>query len=476
MSLRSAHVAAEDPERLERIRLLEEVKSVAAAVQARETAAFVSSQRAKHAAAQAAAQTFEEKTRARDAGRAIAHEVALARRVSPHAARRYIGWAMILTSELPQTFRALADGQVSEDRALTVARETVFLSADHRGEVDREIAPRLENWGDRRVEAETRKAAYRLDPHGFVARVRGAESDRRVTIRPAPDAMVRLTGFVPAAEGVAAYAALSKHADSLTASGDERGRGRIMSETFVERLTGQATAADVPVEVNVIMTDLALLTPAPASTADDTEVDAVDAARAEPAHLVGYGPIPAEVARRLILRPGGKAPRWLRRLYRHPDTGQLAGMDTHRRLFTRSQRHFLLLRDHTCRTSWCDAPIRHYDHVVAHDDGGPTAVDNGQGKCVACNLAKQALGWREYPGERPGEIVTETPNGQSCSSEPPDPPGARTRRSPTVLRPASRPNPGTSNAANATPGRSTARAAAGRAVRHPRRCAQRSER
>ena len=34
--------------------------------------------------------------------------------------------------------------------------------------------------GDRQVEAEARKVAYRLDPQAFVARTRGAQKDRRV--------------------------------------------------------------------------------------------------------------------------------------------------------------------------------------------------------------------------------------------------------------------------------------------------------
>jgi hypothetical protein len=70
-------------------------------------------------------------------------------------------------------------------------------------------------------------------------RIRGAEADRRVSLRPAPDTMSLVTGLVPVAQGVAVHAALSAHADTLRAGGDPRSRGQIMADTFVERLTAR---------------------------------------------------------------------------------------------------------------------------------------------------------------------------------------------------------------------------------------------
>jgi hypothetical protein len=117
---------------------------------------------------------------------------------------------------------------------------------------------------------------------------------------------------------------------------------------------------------------------------------------------------------------------WLRRLFTRPADGQLAAMESRRRLFTADQRHFVRMRDQTCRQPWCDAPIRHIDHVRPAEDGGPTDVINGQGYCVACNHAKQAPGWHAEP-PRPGrpDIVITTPTGHRYRSRAPDPPGAR---------------------------------------------------
>jgi hypothetical protein len=116
---------------------------------------------------------------------------------------------------------------------------------------------------------------------------------------------------------------------------------------------------------------------------------------------------------------------FLRRLYTDPETGQLAAMDSQARSFTQNQRLFLLLRDQTCRTPYCDAPIRHADHIHPHEDGGPTTITNGQGLCEACNYTKQAPDWHQQPTpDRTRDITTITPTGHHYPSQPPDPPGA----------------------------------------------------
>jgi uncharacterized membrane protein YhaH (DUF805 family) len=124
---------------------------------------------------------------------------------------------------------------------------------------------------------------------------------------------------------------------------------------------------------------------------------------------------------------------WLRRLYTNPVTGELVSMDARSRLFRGSLARFIRLRDQTCRTPWCDAPVRAVDHAEDHDIGGDTSAANGQGLCEACNHAKQAPGWRARPSPGVGghEIETTTPTGT---------PTAPTPRS---SRPSARARPGT---------------------------------
>jgi hypothetical protein len=90
---------------IDQIRALEELKSAAAATQARLTVRFAATQRQAQLDAGIPAER---------ADRGVAHQVGLARRISPHQARRYVGWAKILTSELPGTFAVLEAGKTSE--------------------------------------------------------------------------------------------------------------------------------------------------------------------------------------------------------------------------------------------------------------------------------------------------------------------------------------------------------------------------
>jgi len=113
-------------------------------------------------------------------------------------------------------------------------------------------------------------------------------------------------------------------------------------------------------------------------------------------------------------------PTTLRRLYASPTSGELVALESRSRLFPRALAELIRLRDQTCRTPWCDAPIRHADHVVAHSDGGETEFGNGQGLCQACNHAKLAPGWSARP--RPGpahQVETTTPTGHRYRSTAP---------------------------------------------------------
>jgi 5-methylcytosine-specific restriction endonuclease McrA len=251
--------------------------------------------------------------------------------------------------------------------------------------------------------------------------------------------MCRLSALLPVAKGVAGYAALCREAATRRAAGDSRSRGQLMADVLIERLTGQSAAAGVPIEVSLLMPADSLLSPAPAVD-DDRQSATRDADEPtspggdEPAHLDGYGPVPAAVARGWLLDPARTAPTWIRRLYTHPRTGDLVAMDSRRRLFTAGQRRFLRLRDQVCRTPWCEAPIRHFDHVVPAAEGGPTSTSNGQGTCEGCNHAKQAPGWRARPG--PGGVIKlTTPTGHEYQSRPPELP--RGTGPPPPARPAS---------------------------------------
>ncbi|MBD8058457.1 HNH endonuclease [Cellulomonas sp. JH27-2] len=359
-------------------------------------------------------------------GLGVGSQVGLARRESPHRGRVLLGAAKVWATEMPHTFRALRHGRLSEYQAIQLVQETACLEREDRAEIDALLCAdpaSLDGLGTRRLVALVRQHAARLDPSAVVKRARKAESERCVTLRPAPDSMTYLTALLPVAQGVAAYAALCRAADLAAAVGDRRGdnatvssapprsRGQVMADTLVERLTGQVRADEVPVTINLVMSDSALL-----------------GAGHEAGHLSGGGVIPAQVARELAAAGIATDAAWLRRLYADP-TGDLVAMTSRSRFHPDGLADFLRIRDQgICRTPYCGAPIRHIDHIASAGSGGETSASNGEGLCVQCNLVKEAPGWRRErvdvartsgPPAARHVVVTTTPTGHRYVSEPP---------------------------------------------------------
>lgn len=387
---------------LELVGELERLKNTASALQARLAVEIDAGRRSAEA---------HDGVPAARRGRGVALELALARGESHHRSRVLLGAAKALVGEMPHTFAALGAGELSEHAAVLLVRETACLSVEARADVDAAVcrtSPRARGVGVRALVAEARRHGARIEPGSLVRRARRAESDRCVTVRPAPDAMVYLTALLPVAAGVQAFAALRAAADSARASGGgTRGRGQVMADVLVERLTGRESAAAVPVTVNLVMSDAALL-----------------GSGAEPATVEGYGPIPAQVARTVVAAGLDADATWLRRLYADP-AGELVASSSRRRFHPVGLSALLRVRDQgTCRMPYCDAPARHLDHVQPAAAGGSTSADNAQGLCEACNLAKEPAGVRARvePGGGRHTVVTTTRSGAAHRSvAPPSP-------------------------------------------------------
>jgi hypothetical protein len=368
-SLTIVDALSEESALIERIAELERLKAAAAAGQARAAAALDAARRAADAAAGLPAARR---------GRGVASEIALARLDSPARGNRHLGFAKALVHEMPHTLAALEAGVLTEWRATLIVRESACLAVDDRRVLDAELCvdqAELQGMGDAAVAAAAKTIAYRLDPHAVVDRAAKAETERTVTIRPAPDTMTYLTALLPVAQGVSVYAALRREADVCA---DGRSRGQVMADTLVERTTGRSAATATPISVNLVLSDETLFggSNAPATVSD-------------------YGPIPAAVARDLVSGAVSdeRSRALLRRLYAHPTSGALVAMESRARLFPRGLAAFIGLRDQRCRTPYCDAPIRHRDHAKPWAGSGRTSAGNGLGLCERCNYVKEVAGW-----------------------------------------------------------------------------------
>lgn len=388
--LPSLDMGLPDGQRIDLITSLEAVKGAVAAAQARVSVAFADSQvEAQRSRGLASAQL----------GRGVGAQLALARRESPSRGSRHLGLARALVGgELPHTMAHLSAGRTTEWRATIVCQETACLTVEQRREVDAALAAELPTLGEAQLRGKARALAVKLDNAAAAQRAAKAESARRVTLRPAPTTMVYLTALLPVAQGVAALAAL-RAAAANREPGDTRTVEQICADVLVERVTGQSKAEAVPVEVQLVMPMEGMFdTDRPQDEADGSVDVRAEEGRAptgadEPAVLGGQV-LPASFARSLLRRcADAGASLWLRRLFTTTDGADLVALDSRRREFTGMLRRFVELRDQTCATPWCDAPIRHIDHVAQSRNGGETTAGNGRGTCAACNYAREAPGW-----------------------------------------------------------------------------------
>ena len=284
--------------------------------------------------------------------------------------------------------------------------------------VDRDLAPKLARWGDRQVESETRKAAYRLDPHAAVERARVAEyaaarqhpprtgHDGPALRRPARRPRRRLLRRPVSSRRHHLYRRGNPWARA------DHGRHRRRAPD------GPGGRPDVPVEIELVMTDTTLL--APAGTPG----------REEPALVPGYGPVPAGLARDLVLGSGAsddRVPTSAPAVAATPvppaaGTGELAAMDTppprvHRQPAplpapTRPDLPHPVLR----RPDPARRPRRRPRRRRPHQRG------QRAGRLRALQLCETSLRLACTNQVPDGTITTRTPTGHEYRSELPDPP------------------------------------------------------
>jgi hypothetical protein len=392
----------------EKIALAEEIKGAAAGAQVMSATLME---------ADVVARRTEAGVRENNPSYGVGAQVALARRESPEQGRAFLGFSGRLVSDLPFTLIALVRGKIGEAQARTIDRETANLPSAQRGEIDAALLrdpEGLKGLCVRAVVDRVRRLAYAYDSSDALTRLEEAKSCRYLAVFPARDAMMQVAGMLSVEDGLAIRQALTLEVDRLKAAGDTRTRAQIMVDVAVDRITGRSTAEGTQLMLYLAMSDRTLLQ-----------------GGSEPAFLEGYGTVPSTWARNLI---GGREPQdrerrraqvALKRLYTHPDTGALVGMDSRSRQFPKALKDLIRIRDQYCRTPYCNAPIKHFDHVVQHSRGGPTSEANSAGRCAACNQTKEQDGWEEQVLDTGGRhtILITTPTGAQYTSTAPALPG-----------------------------------------------------
>jgi hypothetical protein len=344
-------------------------------------------------------------------GKGASHELGLAGRISPQAASFSLASARRLVQNMPGMIDSLWDGSVAERQASTVAGVLDGASPATCAQIDqliRENPGTLEGKGRDRLRSDIETMIQKLEPETSRERAERAARARHVTMTPLADGMARVSAVLRGIDAVGLMQALNTRAKSLKAAGERTPGSALEADLLVDAVlhpyeaTPPAPQENVPAEqrrarptpgldVGIIITDTALL-----GRDDDAEC----------ARLEGYGTIPAHIVTDTLLgtppgqlrpaeapHPDDEVSAVFRRLYASPRKGELIAMESQARAFPTGLARMIRWRDSTCRTPWCNAKVRHIDHVVPYHRGGATSYANGQGLCVRCNLLKEYGLW-----------------------------------------------------------------------------------
>lgn len=339
------------------------------------------------------------------AGRGAPVEIAMARGVSRATVDYQLAFARQLVDDHPALLAALLDGQVSQSAAKHVVAACEPLDSEQRRSIDAELA----ELACELTPGQVRKAAARkvaaVDPEAAEKRAKAARARSAVRAIMNGDGTGTLTALLPAEQALACWQALDHDARGMRADGDDRSINQLMSDLLVERVTGQASATDLSLEVGVVISLTSLL------GHDD-----------QPAKLLShkggdFGVLPAALARKLATSHRA----WWRRLICDPVDGRLVTMDTGRRRFDGALRKFIIYRDGTSRRPFSDSPIYDVDHIDRHVDGGPTSASNGEGLARFDHPIRDLPGWlvEAIDGDAAYGVRWTTPTGHSYESRPP---------------------------------------------------------
>ncbi|WP_181780525.1 HNH endonuclease [Pseudonocardia pini] len=312
-----------------------------------------------------------------------------------------------LESLFPGVLRAWEEGRIDEARARAVHDGTLCLPDELARAVEPLVLPDAPEQTAAQLRAAVREAVLRVDPEGANRRHRESRAARRVEVYSDEDGMAVLRAMLPATDAEAVWHMLTRLAKSLE---DDRSLDQRRADLVGDLLLGRLTLTDLR---QGEAEDPAR--PAASGTLVQVVVglDTLTGASEEPAHLVGYGPIPADLAREAA------ADGVWRRLVTDPLSGVLLdhGRTTYRP--PKALADFVRARDQVCRFPTCSrrAIDSELDHRHRWADGGHTSEPNLAGHCKHHNLLKERPGWRVL-AHADGRLTWVAPTGYRRVSRP----------------------------------------------------------
>jgi hypothetical protein len=307
-------------------------------------------------------------------------QVGAALRLSPGIAADRLAVARTLVDRLPATVAMLERGEISYLHAKRLAEAIIGFDDKTAAAIEDRLLRRASDQTLSQFTATLRRVVLSADARRAEQRHEDAVTERRVVFTPQPDGMAELWALLPAEGAVLIGTVLDSLAGTKAPreprTADQRRAdalvdvfARVLGDPNLPEQHGHRPAVQVTVAASTLL------------GCDDY-----------PAELAGYGPITADIARRLATDSTGT---W-RRLLTDPATGQLLdyGCNTYRP--PKHLAEHVITRDQTCVFPGCRRTARRcdLDHLQPYDAGGATSPHNLAPLCRRHHRAKHEAGWR----------------------------------------------------------------------------------
>jgi hypothetical protein len=328
-------------------------------------------------------------------------ELGCALSISRRAAGQRIALAHDLTAYLPATLAALHAGLIDSGKAKVIAEHTAQLQPAQMRAVERHVLKRAGRQTHPELRAATDRAVMKLDPTAAVKRRKVGVAQRAVQLYPPCDGIAELGARLPAEVAAACYDRISELATKAKTPDDARTGDQRRADVFADLLLGTATGGGIQAHILVLTRETSLL------RLDD-----------QPGEVVGAGPIPAQVVRRIAEQHPNSI--W-RRLLTDPPSGTITDLGRTRYRPTAGLDEFVRMRTLVCYFPGCRKPATNcdYNHLQAFSKGGDTSEANGGPACRHHHpMTDGPQPQWSVTQPQPGVYEITTPTGRRYTKEP----------------------------------------------------------
>ncbi len=323
-------------------------------------------------------------------------EIGAALTLTRRMANRELSVALDTVRTLPAVYHALVSGQIDARKATILTDHTAHLEDGARRYVIGQILEKAPQLTTGQLTARLRRLATEADPEQATSRLELSLSERKVVAEPNLEGTAALIISQCSPDDIlGARDHINLLARRLKTAQEPRTIDQIRADVAIGLLNGTFKGGGArrgAVSINVDLTTLAGLSDSPAE-------------------LGGYGPVQAEIARRVAKEQTSGV--WTA-VVTDPETNEPLHVVSLRRRPSAAQARKIRALHPTCVHPGCRMPAVNcdLDHRIDHARGGPTTVANHAPLCRRHHMTKHKGGWRYRKISRT-EIEWTTPLGRT---------------------------------------------------------------